>query len=82
MADIYLARHEEEPARELVVKRLQDRGWANFATDEADDIKRIRGEIVDVAKEIGLDVQEFRRIVAMRFDAYLASGPRNFSRAV
>ncbi len=46
------------------VKRLKDRGWAAFATDEANEIKTIRGEIAAIAQEIGLDVQEFRRIVA------------------
>ncbi len=58
------------------VKRLKDRGWAAFGADEGKEVKTIRGEIADVAKEIGLDIQEFRRIVAT-----VQRGEREASRA-
>ena len=58
------------------VKRLKDRGWAAFGADEGKEVKTIRGEIAEVAKEIGLDIQEFRRIVAT-----VQRGEREASRA-
>ena len=58
------------------VKRLKEKGWAAFAADDAGEIKNIRGEITNVAKEVGLDVQEFRRIVAT-----VQRGEREASRA-
>ena len=46
------------------VKRLKEKGWAEFGKEEAAAIKEIRGEISKVAEGVGLDVQEFRRIVS------------------
>ena len=46
------------------VKRLKEKGWAEFGKEESKEIKRIRGRITDVATDVGLDVQEFRRIVS------------------
>ena len=67
---------ELDPKWTARVKRLKDRGWGNFIADEAEDIKNIRGEIVNISKEIGLDVQEFRRIVST-----VQKGEREASRA-
>ena len=46
------------------VRRLKEKGWAEFARAEGKEIKDIRGSIAETAQDIGLDVQEFRRIVA------------------
>jgi RNA polymerase primary sigma factor len=46
------------------IKRLKEKGWANFGKEESPAIKAIRGEIFAVATNVGLDVQEFRRIVS------------------
>ena len=46
------------------IKRLKEKGWANFGKEEGPAIKEIRGEIFAVATSVGLDVQEFRRIVS------------------
>jgi len=46
------------------IKRLKEKGWANFGKEESPAIKEIRGEIFAVATSVGLDVQEFRRIVS------------------
>jgi len=46
------------------IKRLKEKGWANFGKEESPAIKEIRGEISAVATSVGLDVQEFRRIVS------------------
>jgi RNA polymerase primary sigma factor len=46
------------------IKRLKEKGWANFGKEESSAIKEIRGEISAVATSVALDVQEFRRIVS------------------
>ena len=46
------------------IKRLKEKGWANFGKEEGPAIKEIRGEIFAVVTSVGLDVQEFRRIVS------------------
>ena len=58
------------------VRRLKDRGWAAFAAADTSEINTIRGEIADKAKSVGLDIQEFRRIVAI-----VQRGEREASRA-
>jgi len=39
------------------------KGWAEFVKREIDTIKEIRGEILTLASETGLDITEYRRIV-------------------
>jgi RNA polymerase primary sigma factor len=46
------------------VRRLKEKGWNAFATDEAVEVRDIRKKILAVAQEVNLDVIEFRRIVA------------------
>jgi len=46
------------------VSRLSRPGWKEFVKNERDEIKDIRNEISLVSQEIGLQVGEFRRIVA------------------
>ncbi|MFQ5959125.1 MAG: RNA polymerase sigma factor RpoD, partial [Alphaproteobacteria bacterium] len=45
------------------VGKLPGRGWKAFASKEADEVARIRGEIAEIATEIGIDIPEFKRIV-------------------
>ncbi|MEQ9151789.1 MAG: RNA polymerase sigma factor RpoD, partial [Parvibaculum sp.] len=47
------------------VSRLKGKGWVNFTKDERDQVKDLRNEIQTLASETGLDIQEYRRIVAM-----------------
>ena len=46
------------------VRRLKEKGWSTLAKDEGKEIKTIRGNIAETSQNIGLDVQEFRSIVA------------------
>ncbi|MBO6679704.1 RNA polymerase sigma factor RpoD [Parvibaculum sp.] len=46
------------------VSRLKGKGWASFTKDERDQVKDLRNEIQTLAAETGLDIQEYRRIVA------------------
>ncbi|MCH8111319.1 MAG: RNA polymerase sigma factor RpoD, partial [Proteobacteria bacterium] len=45
------------------VRRLKEKGWAEFGKEEGDEIKDIRRRIVEVSEIVNLDVTEFRRIV-------------------
>jgi RNA polymerase primary sigma factor len=45
------------------VKRLHGKGWSGLAGKHAEDVKKLRGEIVSVASEAGVPPIEFRRIV-------------------
>jgi RNA polymerase primary sigma factor len=47
------------------VARLTKFGWKKFVNDEKDSIKVIRDEIFDLATATGLQIPEYRRIVAM-----------------
>jgi RNA polymerase primary sigma factor len=47
------------------VGRLTKFGWKKFVNDEKDSIKVIRDEIFDLATATGLQIPEYRRIVAM-----------------
>ncbi|MEQ8380353.1 MAG: RNA polymerase sigma factor RpoD [Parvibaculum sp.] len=46
------------------VSRLKGKGWVSFTKDERDQVKDLRNEIQTLAAETGLDIQEYRRIVA------------------
>ena len=58
------------------VRRLKEKGWAEFAKREGDEVKTIRKELADVCTDVGLDIQEFRRIVHT-----VQKGEREASRA-
>ena len=47
------------------VGRLSRFGWKKFVNDEKESIRVIRDEIFDLATATGLQIPEFRRIVAM-----------------
>ncbi|HUN50171.1 MAG TPA: RNA polymerase sigma factor RpoD [Candidatus Sulfotelmatobacter sp.] len=46
------------------VGRLKGKGWKDFATKEANEIKTIRKDIATIASESMLPIREFRRIFA------------------
>ncbi len=45
------------------VRRLKEKGWAEFGKEEGEEVKAIRKQMVEVAQLVNLDVTEFRRIV-------------------
>ena len=45
------------------VRRLKQKGWADFAREENKDIKEVRTGIAEISHDVGLDIDEFRRIV-------------------
>jgi len=55
--------HELEPEWLTRVSTLKAKGWKDFARLEVDEIAVLRGQIVNVAHETGLNVPELRRIV-------------------
>ena len=66
--DVFLKEYQgEELNQEWLrrVARLAKYGWKKFANDERDSIKVIRDEIHELASLTGLQIPEYRRIVAM-----------------
>ncbi|WP_373505585.1 RNA polymerase sigma factor RpoD [Aestuariivirga sp.] len=57
--------HELDPDWLKRVARLAKFGWKKFVNDEKDSIKVIRDEIFELATATGLQIPEYRRIVAM-----------------
>ncbi len=55
--------YELQPEWLGYVKRLHGKGWSGLATKHAEDVKKLRQEIVIVAGEAGVPPVEFRRIV-------------------
>ncbi|MCM2403449.1 RNA polymerase sigma factor RpoD [Rhizobium sp. S153] len=47
------------------IGNLAGRGWKEFAKEENQTIRDIRGEIQNLATETGISITEFRRIVSM-----------------
>ncbi|MDR7029792.1 RNA polymerase sigma factor RpoD [Rhizobium rosettiformans] len=47
------------------IANLSGRGWKEFAKEEYQTIRDIRGEIQNLATETGISIAEFRRIVSM-----------------
>ncbi len=56
--------NELDPQWVRRVSRLSRAGWKEFVKNERDEIKDIRNEITMISQETGLQVGEFRRIVA------------------
>ena len=59
----YYQGRELDPRWLSRVRRLKEKGWAEFAKKDGDEIKLIRKEFTDICIDIGLDIREFRRIV-------------------
>ena len=47
------------------VSKLTAKGWKTFVTRDKDRIKELRGQIHTLATEIGLEIDEFRKIIRM-----------------
>jgi RNA polymerase primary sigma factor len=47
------------------VSKLTARGWKSFSAHDKDSVKEVRGEIRALVAEIGLKIEEFRKIVQM-----------------
>ena len=45
------------------VSALKDPAWKKFTTTERDEIKRTRSKIIEISKNLGLEITEFKRIV-------------------
>ncbi|MBL8908356.1 MAG: RNA polymerase sigma factor RpoD [Rhizobiales bacterium] len=66
--DVFLKEYQGEELNQdwlRRVARLAKYGWKKFANDERDSIKVIRDEIHELASLTGLQIPEYRRIVAM-----------------
>ncbi len=66
--NVYLENYwgrEVEPGWVDAVAGLKGRGWADFCANEKDVVDNMRGQVVGIAKEVGLNVAEFRTIVTM-----------------
>ena len=55
--------YELDPRWLRRVSALKDPAWKKFTTDERDEIKRTRSKIATIAKSLGLEITEFKRIV-------------------
>ncbi len=61
--DSYLGHEMDEGW--LAANASRDRKWAAFAAAEAAEVEKIRQEIVAIARETGVELGEYRRIVTM-----------------
>lgn len=68
--------HGDELNPDWFKKVSKLKGWSEFLTDKKDEIEKVRGDIASLAKEIGLDVSEFKRLVSD-----VQKGERDSSRA-
>ncbi len=57
--------HELDPNWVRRIANLGARGWKDFVAKEKETIHEIRGEIQSLAGDTGLEIPEFRKIVAM-----------------
>ncbi len=68
--------HELDPKWSLKIAKVTDKGWKEFGVKEKDSIKRIRTDIAGVAREMGVDITEFKRLVQL-----VQKGERETNRA-
>ena len=57
--------HELDPTWLDRMARSRERGWADFVAKHFEAVAGLRADIADIADRIGLQIGEFRRIVAM-----------------
>ena len=57
--------HELDPNWLKKAAKLPQKGWKEFAEKEKDKIKNLRDEVRAMAHKIGLDVNEFKKLVQM-----------------
>ena len=55
--------HELHPGWLKKVVKFKEKGWADFATKDLGEITDIRDEIAKVAREVGVGISEYKRIV-------------------
>ncbi|HCP00728.1 MAG: RNA polymerase sigma factor RpoD [Alphaproteobacteria bacterium] len=55
--------NELDPRWVSRVARLKRKGWKKYTEKNADDIRAIRKEIIEIAARVGLPISELRRIV-------------------
>jgi RNA polymerase primary sigma factor len=55
--------HELHPDWLKKVSKLKEKGWADFATKDAAEITEVREEIAKIAREVGVGISEYKRIV-------------------
>lgn len=55
--------HELDPNWLEVVVKLKTKGWKEFAEEDKEKIEKLRFELTSIAKEVGIDIAEFKRLV-------------------
>jgi len=55
--------HELDPNWLKRTAKLKEKGWADFTTKDSVEILEIRGEIARIAREVGVGIGEYKRIV-------------------
>jgi RNA polymerase primary sigma factor len=55
--------HELHPGWLKKIAKLKEKGWADFATRDKNEILQLREEIARVAREVGVGISEYKRIV-------------------
>jgi len=55
--------HELNPGWLKKVSKLKEKGWMEFSTKDKDFIVNIREEITKIAREVGVGIGEYKRIV-------------------
>jgi RNA polymerase primary sigma factor len=55
--------HELHPEWFKRVSKLKEKGWADFTAKDKDEIMEVRGEIAKIAREVGVGIGEYKRIV-------------------
>lgn len=56
--------HELDPDWFTQITKLDKKGWAKFLSSHEAEVRQIRAQIADISVESGLNISEFRRIVA------------------
>lgn len=54
---------ELEPNWIETLSKEKGKGWSNFTTSEAEIVQNMRDQVAEIAKDIGLNISEFRVIV-------------------
>src|SRR5262249_1127622 len=55
--------HELDPNWLKKIAKLKEKGWTDFTTKDSVEILEIREEIAKIAREVGVGIGEYKRIV-------------------
>jgi RNA polymerase primary sigma factor len=55
--------HELHPDWLKKIAKLKEKGWADFAAKDHDEIVQVRDEVAKIAREVGVGISEYKRIV-------------------